>query len=486
MKALSISKQFICSLFILGVTVFLASSCKSTQNATGEEAITIAREAYTYGLPLVLMDITRRQQTNVQNAGGGKGAPMNQLNNLSGFPTASDNSVVAPNADTYYCIAWGDFKEGPLVFQMPNPNGRYYVMPFLDAFTNVYESVSPRTNFANGGTFFITRDSTSPATPDGMTRVVCPTSFFWLLGRIQCNGTTDGQMNVIPLQKNTKLMPYKYWGKTYTPPANTIDPTVPVGSPNDIVQDSMPIDAFFNYLNRLLTENRTPAADSTVLNRFKKINVGRGMKFNKDSLGLNKNQLAVIENLPQTMFTSYRAYAAQGSKPINGWIIRTTGMGTYGTDYKQRAVTAVMGLGCNLPQDAVYPSSYVDSQTGNKYVGSNNYKITFKKGMLPPAEGFWSLTMYNQKGYFVSNPYSTNPPVYAVGHDTSAKFTYAPDSSLTILIQNKPPTDPKMKNNWLPAPTDTFYLMMRLYYPSPDAPSILNSTWTPPGIVINN
>lgn len=486
MKSTSFLPPILLCILVLGVMVSLTSSCKQTQSASSIEAISIAKDAYTYGLPLVLMDISRRQQTNVPGTTGGSGAPMNQLNLKSGFPTADDTLVVAPNADTYYCTAWGDFSEGPLVFQMPDPNGRYYVMPFLDAFTNVDTSLSERTGFANGGTFFIKRAGDPTQAPDTMHTLTISTSFFWLLGRIQCNGTVDGDTAVIPLQNKMKLVPYQYWGQAYTPPANTPDPTIPKGSPNDIVEN-MPIDSFFNYLNRLLGKNQPlPTADAAALASFAKIGVGPGLTFNLKFDG-HPSLRDSMTILPKAMFKTYRAIASKNTNAPQGWKTTVSGMGTYGADYLQRAVVSVMGLGANLPQDAVYPSSYVDI-ANNAYDGSkNNYKMTFKnKTMLPPAIGFWSLTMYNPEGYFVNNPNSQNPPIYAVGHNVSSPFKYeGSDSSLTILIQNAAPPD-SMKSNWLPAPDGPFYLMMRLYYPNPNDPSVLDSSWTPPGVEINN
>ncbi len=478
MKALSLSKRLLCSLLLMGFIIAITSSCgRTSKEATSnDDPVTIANEAYVYGLPLVLMDITRRQQTNFDTASQ-KGAPMNQLSNKQEFPSWRDTGVVSPNVDTYYSIAWGDVSKEPIVLYMPNPNGRFYMMPMLDAFTNVFASPGMRTGDTQGGTFLIsskTWDGILPKGIDNKNHFKCPTALFWLIGRIQCNDREDGKSVVIPIQNDMKFMPLSQWLKPNgIKNSIKIDTFAPKGSPNDIVKDSMSIDFFFNYLNRLLVDNPPAEEDAPVMKRFAKIGVGPDSTF---SLGkFDTPTQDSLKNVPENVFTYINTLASKSTGLINGWSFKTSGMGYYGIHYLQRAVISVKGLGANLAEDAVYPSTFVDL-SGNIYDGSkNNYKIHYDS--LPPVQGFWSLTVYNNKNNLAKN----NIDRYAVGHSDRDSLIPNPDGSFDIYIQNQPPPSNVSRNNWLPAPAEQFNLMMRLYWPDS---TVLDSTWTPPAVTI--
>lgn len=159
---------------------------------------------------------------------------------------------------------------------------------------------------------------------------------------------------------------------------------------------------------------------------------------------------------------------------VNGWMF-SIHTGQYRTDYLQRALITAIGLGANRPQDAVYPTSEVDG-TGRPYSGANKYVIHFPKGQTPPTDGFWSITMYNADYFFVDNPLNK----YTVSPRNALR--YNDDGSLDIYVQNASPGKDK-EANWLPAPSDKFILMMRLYWPREKAPSILDGTWKPPAVM---
>lgn len=449
-------------------------SCKRNENSTvtstngiDSTSVKIAEEAFLYCYSLVIMDLTKKKLTNFVKPTA-DGAPINQFANKSSFPDYTFTDVVRPNADTYYSSAFCDVTNDALVFSVPATNGRYYMMPILDAYSNIFESPGSRTTGDKAGTFLITGPNWNGNVPKGMKQIKSPTNILWILGRIQCNGKEDGVKVVIPLQNQLKLTPLSSWGKPYTAPAGSIDASIPKEDPNTIV-GSMPIDQFFNYANELMVKNQPAAADAPALEQFAKIGVAPGAKFD-----LSKFNTATQEALKAINKNVYAAFDAQLAKPknlINGWNIITKDIGTYGTDYQMRAFVTYVGLGANLPQDAIYPSNSLDS-SGKPYNGANKYVIHFDKGQTPPVNGFWSLTMYNQQGYFIQNPIN----IYAIGH--GAPFVYNADGSLDIYIQNGSPGKDK-QNNWLPAPKGEFNVMMRLYWPKE---SMLNETWTPPAI----
>jgi len=158
-------------------------------------------------------------------------------------------------------------------------------------------------------------------------------------------------------------------------------------------------------------------------------------------------------------------------KPVAGWSVAFKGFGNYGTDYQLRALVDYLGLGANLPEDAVYPSSTIDKD-GNPYTGANKYVLHFDKGQTPPVNAFWSLTMYDNDGFFVENPINR----YAIGNRNPLKFNA--DSSVDIYVQNVSPGKDK-ENNWLPSPAGSFNLMLRMYWPKPE---FLDGKWMPPGV----
>jgi hypothetical protein len=165
-----------------------------------------------------------------------------------------------------------------------------------------------------------------------------------------------------------------------------------------------------------------------------------------------------------------KAYLPKAGRLENGWAVITKDIGTYGTNYLARAMVAFVGLGANLPQDAIYPA-YTKPLNGSQH----NYVLHFAKGQTPPVNAFWSLTLYNKQQYFYDNPLNR----YVVSERTP--FVKNPDGSIDIYIQNKDPGG-KKSANWLPAPADKFQLIMRMYSPKETPPSILDGTWTVPGV----
>lgn len=440
---------------------------KETASITGDAAIIqTAKDAYIYGLPLVLIDITHRQMTNA--ASTGMHAPINQFKHLSSFPDASFKDVVRPNADTYYSSAWLDLGKDPIILSVPDTKDRYYMMPMLDAYTNVFDSPGKRTTGTAAGNFLITGPRWKGTVPAGMKQIKAPTELIWIIGRTQVNSKEDGAKTVVPIQEQYKLTPLSAWEKSYTPDKGVAYPDAPIGKPNEIVKN-MPVDSFFNYVNRLMINNPPADADKPVLERFATIGVAPAGKFD---LGLFSTSVqAVIKNLPRELFATFDKEMATPPKLENGWNVMRSEVGTYGINYGKRALISFFGLGANLPQDAIYPTCQIDAD-GKQLNGSNKYTIHFDKGKMPPANAFWSLTMYDPNGYFVDNPIDR----YAIGDRSD--LTMNADGSVDIYFQNASPGKEK-ENNWLPAPTGDFNLLMRVYWPKDE---MINGTWQIPSV----
>lgn len=439
----------------------------ATEGTTPDtEIVQTAKEAFVFGMPLVLMDITRAKMIDATN--NPNAAAVNTFEHKSKFPDAAFRDVVRANADTYYSTASLDLKAEPIILSVPNTHGRYYMMPMLDAYTNVFASPGTRTTGNEAHNFLITGPGWNGSVPAGMEQIKAPTNLVWLIGRTQVNSKADGDKVVVPLQKQYKLTPLSTWGKPYTPPAAKADPTVQKASPNEIIE-AMPVEDFFNYMNKLLAVSPPASADAPVLEKFAKIGIGPGKKF--DMAALSPEAQKAIKNIPKEVTDGFIENIKKVDKVVNGWKPLSKNIGTYGTNYTERAFVAYVGLGANLPEDAAYPSASFDAD-GKALNGSNKYVLHFDKGKTPPANAFWSLTMYDAKGYMVPNPINRN----AIGDRSNLKKNA--DGSVDIYFQNDSPGKDK-ESNWLPAPKGEFNLILRIYWPKEE---MLNGSWQAPGI----
>jgi hypothetical protein len=416
--------------------------------------------------------MTRKKVTNTIKPTGGTdiAAPINQLAIADQFPNAKFTAVVRPNADTYYHTGFLDLGADALVLTVPNTNGRYYLLPMLDAFGNVFASPGKRTTGTMADTFLITGPKWTGTLPAGMKQIKAPGDMVWLLGRIQVNSEADGAKVVVPLEKKINITPLSFWGKLYTAPDGKIDSLLPKEGPNAQLA-AMSVDVFFNYVNTIMVNNPPAAADSSVMKNFAKIGVGPGLKFDLSSFDTATQ--SALKEIPKSVLGYMNELLQTGkmNKPVNNWNVLYKGMGNYGTDYDLRAIVCYAGLGANIPEDAVYPASAKDS-AGNPYSGANKYVLHFAKGQTPPVHGFWSLTMYNNDGYFIDNPINR----YAIGNRDPLKFNA--DSSLDLYFQNISPGKGK-ESNWLPAPKGPFNLLLRMYWPTEE---FLSGNWTPPAV----
>jgi len=267
------------------------------------------------------------------------------------------------------------------------------------------------------------------------------------------------------------VVPLSAYGKPYTPPAGQVDPSIDMKTPVRDQINALSSEAYFSLLATLLKDNPPAKADAPMVAKLTKLGVVPGQAFNVSKLG--DEAAKALAEVPKLGFEKIMAHFKEAGTMENGWTF-TTKTGLYGTDYLQRALVTAIGLGANRPQDAVYPTSEVDAE-GKPYSGANKYVMHFPKGQLPPADGFWSLTMYNGEYFFVANPLNR----YSISARQNLKANA--DGSTDLYIQNESPGADK-ESNWLPAPTDKFILMLRLYWPKEKSPSIINGTWKIPAV----
>ena len=438
--------------------------------AEGGEDFKIASDAYVYGYPLVTMELTRRVITNVV-APAGTRAPMGQIIKLRAYPDASFRDVTAPNADTLYTTAFFDVGNEPWVLSVPDMNDRYFLLPMLSGWTDVFEVPGKRTTGTKAQTYLVSGPGWIGTVPDGMKQLKSPTSIVWLLGRIYCTGTPADYAAVHALQDQFKLYPLSAHGKAWTPPAGKIDPAVDMKTAVREQVNKLTATEYFTLLAELLKRNPPSPKDAPALKRFERIGLVPAKSF--DSKAIDARWEKRLPSLSYDRIMLHFKFSNGDVTQVNGWGF-TTKTGLYGTNYIQRALVTAIGLGANRPQDAVYPTSLKPS-TLVSYNGANKYVMRFAKGQLPPVQGFWSLTMYDEDYFFVANPINR----YSMSVRTNPKLEK--DGSLIIYIQNESPGADK-EANWLPAPKGKFLLMMRLYWPSETKPSIIDGSWVIPPV----
>jgi hypothetical protein len=454
---------------LLLITIICLPGCKCKDSSTPDNLLAAPppqadpriTEAYVYAYPLVLMDITRRHTLGRIFA--------NHLIHMRAFPDHSSKSVVRPSNDLLYSTAWLDLSAEPLLLHLPDFGSRYYLLPFMDAWSNVFASLGTRTTGNRAQDFAVVGPEWHGSLPAGVNVIKSPTNTVWMLSRLYCTRTRDDLAAAHALQGRITLKPLGSSCKNYSLSPGRLSLALSSLRKKTPAEEVADMDApnFFQYFANLLKKNPPPPADTLMVKKLAEIGIVPGRDFDINNLDVQtKNILAASVNAGQSRIKSY----TEKSSVVNGWSINLT-YGSYGADYGQRAFVALYLLGANIPQDSIYPGTAMD-QKGHYLTGSGSYILHFPPGQTPPSKAFWSLTLYNRDGLLVDNPLKR----YAV-HSVD-NLVYNKDGSLDIYMQFQSP-GPDKEMNWLPAPRDNFNLTMRIYWPKEDA---LNGTWSPPPV----
>jgi len=436
---------------------------------TEDEAYEIGVEAYLYFYPLISMDVTRRVATNVPPGVKEGFGPKNAFHHFRAFPTADFKAVVRPNFDTLYSSAWLDLTKEPLVVSAPDTAGRYYLLPMLDMWTDVFAVPGKRTSGTAAGAWAVVPPGWKGTLPAGVARIDAPTPHVWVIGRTQTNGPAD-YAAVAKVQDGYAITPLSRWGKAPAPVAFTPDPTVDMKTPPLLQVDGMPAEKYFSYAAELMKVNPPHQSDWSQLARLARLGIvpGKSFDFAAAPEAVQKGLARAVPDGLKLMATKTPTLAPV----INGWQMNTTTMGVYGNYYLKRAIVAQVGLGANQPEDAIYPLAVHDADN-QPLNGANRYVLHFEKDELPPVGAFWSVTMYDAKGFQVANPINR----FAIGDRDALKFNA--DGSLDLYLQNDSPGKDR-ESNWLPSPAaGPLGVTMRLYAPKPAA---LDGRWNPPAI----
>lgn len=441
-----------------GIAIVLLLIVSAT--AVAYKQLKIAAQAYIYGYPLVLMDLTRQAMDD--------GEPANGFSHVRTFPDHNFRNVVRPNNDTLYSIAWLNLASEPLVLSVPDTQDRYYVMPLMDAWSNVFAMVGKGSQGTLAANYLIAGPDWNGDIPPDMDLIAAPTNMVWIIGRIQTNGRDD-IAHVAGLQEQFQLTPLTRWGSREANPWRVAGQTKADSADREIDPylqiENMSGADYFSYLARLMGEQAPAPADAAILDVMSGIDLIPGQAFSPGPL-----QTWLLDKAKTVTHDGVQRQLSRGPDLENGWAVRRELIGTYGDHYGVRAGVSMFGLGALPPTEAVYPNTLLDGQ-GRALNGEHAYKIHFSAGNLPPADAFWSLTMYDEQGFLVENPIAR----YAIGDRDPLALN--PDGSLDIYVQHKAPAD--KTENWLPAPVGEFALTLRIYLPTDD---FLDGSWQLPPV----
>jgi hypothetical protein len=464
------------------LTASAVAGCGNEHNRTSvpsvEQTKAIVQEGFIYGLPIV-MNYAVMNEYAVDKGNPQFKAPFNQIKNEHRVYTYEDTAVVTPNSDTPYSALWLDLRAEPIVLSVPAVDKkRYYSVQLCDANTYNFGYIGSRSTGSEPGNYLVVGPDWKGETPPGVKKVFSSTTPFTVAAyRTQLFNAAD-MPNVEKVQAGYKVQPLSAFLKQPPPPpAPKIDfvPATTAGIKEN----------FFDYLDAAL-QFIPPDPDSKEIRaKLASIGVGPGKTFNFKDLSPEHRAAALLGMKEGD--DKVDKYLAGGMKDVNGWKIGSLfgDRAFYNGDWLKRAAAAKLGIYGNDAVEAMYPFTRVDAKGETLDGSKHNYTITFPAGQLPPVNAFWSVTMYDGKSQLlIKNPINR----YLINSPMMSQMKKNPDGSLTLYIQKDSPGKAK-ESNWLPAPNDTIYLLIRLYWPKETSPSILppgEGTWQPPGVAQTN
>jgi hypothetical protein len=458
----------------------VAQAVNNKKNAPGiEETKAIAEEGFIYGLPIV-MNYAVMYDFVVDKTSSQYKAPFNEIKNEVGVFTYQDTAVISPNSDTPYSFLWMDLRAEPLVLSVPAvEKSRYYAVMLCDGNTFNYGYIGSRATGSEAGNYMVVGPDWKGETPPGIKKVFRSTTQFSLAGyRTQLFNPGD-MPNVVKVQAGYKVQPLSAYLHQPAPPAAPEINFPPINK--EMIKTN-----FFQYLDFALQFAPPGPEEKESRAKLARIGIGASKTFNfKD---LSPEDKAAVALGMKAAEAKIEAAIASGGKDQNGWRVGALAGGDrafFNGNWLARASLAKAGIYANDPAEAMYPLAKVDVKGEPLDASRHNYTLTFAAGEFPPVNSFWSVTMYDGKSQLlIKNPINR----YLINSPMLPGMKKNDGGSLTLYIQKDSPGADK-ESNWLPAPNDTFYLILRLYWPKTEAPSILppgEGTWNPPGVVPAN
>ena len=459
------------SLIALGLAAALANIGKArmakadtTPPADWREqnAYTLGVQAYLYAFPWAYMPEARWLRTEALDR------QADRFDHIRHLEDANHLSGGAPNNDTLYSRAWVYLKDEPVILTVPEITDRYYTIEIADFMGDNFAYVGARATGTKAGNYAIIGPDWKRTLPAGV-QPLPPSSTPWatILGRTYVKDTSDLDA-AHKIQDQYKLVPLSQWGKSeIVPPKDAI-----IWEGFDPKTDPL---ADWKTINRAMIEVPPPARDADTLQQFARIGIGPGLDVDRQDASTKRGLARAAVDGRKIIADAFTDGYLQ--KVVNGWNYPppATGRPSPSRDWIFRAVQMLAGFIANDPVEGTYLNVSVDGD-GKPLTGKNRYVIHFDKGGEPKVKAFWSVTMYNLKYNLVANPIDR----YSLGDRSGMK--HDPDGGLTIYVQKDSPGADK-ESNWLPAPDEQFFLIMRTYLPADD---IVNQTWQPPEITAVN
>ena len=439
------------------------------------ETKAIAEEGFIYGLPIVMNYAVMYEYVVDRNSGQFK-APFNQIKNEASVFTYKDTAIVTPNSDTPYSFLWMDLRAEPMVLSVPAVEvNRYYAVQIEDGNTFNFGYIGSRATGNDAGDYMVVGPDWKGEKPVGIKKIFRSSTQFALAGyRTQLFNPED-MPNVVKVQSGYKVQPLSAFLNQPAPPAAPA-----IDFPK--IDKAMVKTGFFEYLDFALQFAPAGQEEQAIRAKLARIGIGAGKTFSFKDLSVeHKAEILLAMKEGESRVENY---LATGQKEINGWKISSFfgDRAFFNGNWLLRAAGAKAGIYGNDAVEAAYPLTRVDAKGETLDGSKHDYTLTFPAGQLPPVNAFWSVTMYDGKTQFLIknsiNRYLINSPMLP-------NMKKNKDGSLTLYIQKDSPGKDK-EANWLPAPNDTIYLAMRLYWPKTEAPSILppgSGAWQPPGIL---
>ncbi len=474
------------TLYALALTAAISTGCSRKADSVSQaeakdkpralQAKAIAEEAYVYGFPMIAA-YKALYQFNVDTTNSQYKGPFNTIWNDSHTSTPKDTAIVTPNADTPYSMVQADLRAEPIVLCVPEvEKGRYYSVQLTDMYSFNYGYIGSRATGNGAGCYLVAGPDWKGETPAGIAKAFrSETQFGLVIYRTQLFSPKDID-NVKKIQAAYKVQTLSAFLKQPAPPA------APAINWPAFTEEAFKTD-FPTYLDFLL-QFCPPVADETTLRaRFAEIGIGAAKKFAfKDLDAAHKAEVGLGV---KDGYDKIQKAKDNIGKNINGWSVGSAfgDRAFYHGDFLLRAAAALAGIYGNDADEAMYPMARTGSDGQPLDASTKKYTLTFAAGQFPPVNAFWSVTMYDGKTQLlIDNPLNR----YLINSPMLSAMKKNADGSLTISIQKDSPGKAK-ESNWLPAPDGPVYMVMRLYWPKTEPPSILppgEGTWKPPAIEV--
>lgn len=465
--------EFVAILALLCLTFCLVGKCRPAVASTDpdqQEIRDLTAEAYIYGLPLI-MSYKTMYRYSVDTVNPDYKAPFNQLLNTPHVFSPEDRAIVTPNSDTPYSMMWLDLRTEPVVLSVPEiDEKRYYCVQLQDLNTFNFGYIGSRTTGNGPGCYMVTGPDWQGKVPEGINQVFkADADFAITIYRTQLFDPADIE-NVKAIQSGYRVQPLSdFLGTPPPPPAPK--PAFPSWD-----EEAATGNGFIAYMNFCLQYISPDMAEKTLWNRLAKIGIGPGENFDYDSLATDW-QKAISDGIRYALArigTRIEEETSSTTVPPGGG-----DRSRYNGDWLLRAAITQVGWGANDVAEAAYPLYSADSANAPLDAGRHDYTLTFPKDGLPPVKAFWSVTLYDGKTQLLIDNQLKR---YLINSPMLPNLQKNPDGSLTLYIQKDSP-GVNRESNWLPAPDGTFYMILRLYWPSKE---ILDGTWQKPPVIRGN